>query len=64
MYVICINTTGFHFRMCDGMEQEEHTERDRFLEECIQDPSLRDKMSILSRTFQNRKNVSFPLILY
>ena len=36
----------------------EQAETDRFLEECITDPSLRDKMSIINRTFQNRKRVS------
>ena len=40
------------------MNNEKGTEHDRFLEECISDPSLRDKMAILSRTFQNRKRVS------
>ena len=38
-------------------------ERDRFLEECIADPSLRDKMSILSRTFKNKKKVGLCLNL-
>ena len=32
-------------------------ERSRFLEECMVDPSLRDKLSILTRTFQNRRKV-------
>lgn len=45
------------FRFCNNLSYEEETEHDKFLEECIQDPSLRDKMSILSRTFQNRKRL-------
>ena len=45
-------------RVQASLEEEEKTDSDRFLEECIQDPTLRDKLSILSRTFQNRKQVS------
>ncbi|CAH1779299.1 unnamed protein product [Owenia fusiformis] len=44
-------------RFCNNISQDESNERDRFLEECISDPSLRDKMSILSRTFQNRRKI-------
>lgn len=40
---------------------DEASEKDRFLEECIQDPSLRDKMAILSRTFQNKNRVCVHL---
>nr|KAG5712964.1 hypothetical protein BaRGS_021758 [Batillaria attramentaria] len=39
------------------LDREENTDTDRFLEECVADPTLRDKLSILSRTFQNRKRV-------
>ena len=45
------------FRTTEGLRSEERGEKDRFLEECIQDPSLRDKMSILSRTYKNRQRV-------
>ena len=45
-------------RFCDTLNNEEGAEHDRFLEECISDPTLRDKMSILSRTFQNRRKVT------
>ncbi|XP_052230840.1 hydrocephalus-inducing protein-like isoform X4 [Dreissena polymorpha] len=41
----------------NSLEDEEKTDSDRFLEECIQDPTLRDKLSILGRTFQNRKQL-------
>ncbi|XP_055892829.1 hydrocephalus-inducing protein homolog isoform X5 [Biomphalaria glabrata] len=37
------------------LDREENTDTDRFLAECVVDPTLRDKLSILSRTFQNRK---------
>lgn len=39
------------------LDREENTDTDRFLEECVADPTLRDKLSILSRTFQNRKKL-------
>ena len=39
------------------LDREENSDTDRFLEECVADPTLRDKLSILSRTFQNRKRV-------
>jgi hydrocephalus-inducing protein len=45
------------FRITSALEEEEKTDSDRFLEECIQDPTLRDKLSILGRTFKNRKQV-------
>ncbi|CAG5135278.1 unnamed protein product, partial [Candidula unifasciata] len=37
------------------LDREENSDTDTFLEECVTDPMLRDKLSILSRTFQNRK---------
>ena len=51
----------FHFcynRQHIELDREENADTDRFLEECVQDPTLRDKLSILSRTFKNRKRVS------
>jgi hydrocephalus-inducing protein len=44
-------------RYSGTLESEEAAEKDRFLEECIADPSLRDKMSILTRTFKNKQKV-------
>lgn len=44
-------------RFVGDLTDTEKSETDRFLEECITDPSLRDKMSIISRTFQNRRRV-------
>ena len=45
------------FRYTTTLSLDEVTEKDKFLEECNADPSLRDKMSILNRTFQNKKRV-------
>lgn len=45
-------------RLIGDIEAEEKQETDRFLEECIEDPTLRDKMSVISRTFQNRKKLT------
>ncbi|XP_077982980.1 hydrocephalus-inducing protein homolog isoform X2 [Glandiceps talaboti] len=44
-------------RFCHDLSAEEEMERDRFLEECITDPTLRDKMSLLTRTFKNRRRL-------
>ncbi|KAL3860158.1 hypothetical protein ACJMK2_010318 [Sinanodonta woodiana] len=42
-------------KIMSSVLEEEKSDTDRFLDECIQDPTLRDKLSILNRTFQNRK---------
>ena len=47
---------------CSSLDKEEGGEKDRFMEECFADPSLRDKMSILNRTFENRKRVSVAIL--
>ncbi|XP_019628796.1 PREDICTED: hydrocephalus-inducing protein homolog [Branchiostoma belcheri] len=39
------------------LSHEESVERERFLEECITDPTLRDKMSLLTRTYENRRRI-------
>ena len=44
-------------RFCSELDEEENQEKNRFLTECIQDPTLRDRLSILTRTFKNRKSV-------
>ncbi|XP_077975805.1 hydrocephalus-inducing protein homolog isoform X2 [Styela clava] len=44
-------------RFCNEISDEERQERERFLQECIDDPTLRDRMSILTRTFTNRRNL-------
>ncbi|XP_008833211.1 hydrocephalus-inducing protein homolog [Nannospalax galili] len=45
------------YRVCDYLSKEEKQETDTFLEECILDPSLRERLSILSRTFENQRNL-------
>ncbi|XP_069312434.1 hydrocephalus-inducing protein homolog [Eulemur rufifrons] len=44
-------------RVCDDLIKEEKDEMDEFLEECIIDPILRDRLSILSRTFENQRRM-------
>ncbi|XP_073911808.1 hydrocephalus-inducing protein homolog [Castor canadensis] len=44
-------------RVCDELTKEEKYETDAFLEECIIDPSLRERLSILSRTFENQRRL-------
>ncbi|XP_073081517.1 hydrocephalus-inducing protein homolog [Manis javanica] len=45
------------YRVCDGLIKEEKNEKDELLEECVIDPSLRERLSILSRTFENQRNL-------
>ena len=47
----------FFFRVCDDLSKKEKSETDEFLEECIIDPSLRQRLSILSRTFENQRKL-------
>ncbi|XP_062442830.1 hydrocephalus-inducing protein homolog [Rhea pennata] len=42
-------------RLCRRLQSQEEDETDRFLEECSVDPTLRERLSILSRTFQNHR---------
>ncbi|XP_006878929.1 PREDICTED: hydrocephalus-inducing protein homolog [Elephantulus edwardii] len=42
-------------RVCDDLTKEEKEETDEFLEECILEPSLRERLSILSRAFQTQR---------
>uniref|UniRef100_A0A2K6GI20 HYDIN axonemal central pair apparatus protein n=1 Tax=Propithecus coquereli TaxID=379532 RepID=A0A2K6GI20_PROCO len=44
-------------RVCDDLIKEEKDEMDEFLEECVIDPVLRDRLSILSRTFENQRRM-------
>uniref|UniRef100_A0A452UUD3 Uncharacterized protein n=1 Tax=Ursus maritimus TaxID=29073 RepID=A0A452UUD3_URSMA len=48
---------GEKYRVCDDLSKEEKNETDEFLEECIYDPSLREQLSILSRTFENQRRL-------
>lgn len=47
----------FFFRVCDDLSKKEKSETDEFLEECIIDLSLRQRLSILSRTFENQRKL-------
>ncbi|OBS80649.1 hypothetical protein A6R68_21144 [Neotoma lepida] len=44
-------------RVCDNLSKEEKLETDMFLEECILDPSLRERLSIVSRIFENQRKL-------
>ncbi|XP_037371987.1 hydrocephalus-inducing protein homolog isoform X2 [Talpa occidentalis] len=44
-------------RVCDDLTKEEKNETDEFLEECIADPLLRERLTILSRTFENQRRL-------
>ena len=39
------------------LESEEAAERDEFFEECLNDPTLRDQMSMLATKFRNKSQV-------
>ncbi|KAJ8247378.1 hypothetical protein GJAV_G00245700 [Gymnothorax javanicus] len=42
-------------RLCSELQREEGLEMDQFLSECGADPTVRDRLSLLSRTFQERR---------
>ncbi|XP_067158936.1 hydrocephalus-inducing protein homolog [Apteryx mantelli] len=42
-------------RLCRRLQSQEKDETDRFLKECSVDPTLRERLPILSRTFQNHR---------
>ncbi|KAM5208569.1 hydrocephalus-inducing protein homolog isoform 3-T4 [Hipposideros larvatus] len=44
-------------RVCEHLIKEEKNETDEFLEECVIDPSLRERLSILSRSFENQRRL-------
>ncbi|XP_033116735.1 hydrocephalus-inducing protein homolog isoform X2 [Anneissia japonica] len=44
-------------RFCQDLESEEAMDHDKFLAECISDPTVRDKMAILTQTFSNRRKL-------
>ncbi|XP_015443273.1 hydrocephalus-inducing protein homolog isoform X1 [Pteropus alecto] len=44
-------------RVCEDLIKEEKNETDEFLEECVIDPSLRERLSIISRTFENQRQL-------
>ncbi|KAF1661855.1 hypothetical protein FQA23_0006661, partial [Aptenodytes patagonicus] len=42
-------------RLCRRLQRQEEDEMDYFLKECTVDPTLRERLSLLSRTFQNQR---------
>lgn len=42
-------------RLCRSLQRQEEDKRDYFLKECIVDPALQERLSLLSRTFQNQR---------
>ncbi|XP_042653703.1 LOW QUALITY PROTEIN: hydrocephalus-inducing protein homolog [Tyto alba] len=42
-------------RLCHMLQREEEDKIDHFLEECVVDPKLRGRFSLLSRAFQNQR---------
>ena len=40
------------------LESEENAEKDEFFEEFLSDPTLRDQISILTRKYKNKMQVS------
>ncbi|EDL92535.1 rCG51388, partial [Rattus norvegicus] len=44
-------------RVCDDLHREEKQETSMILEDCILDPSLRERLSIISRTFENQRKL-------
>ncbi|NXQ99391.1 HYDIN protein, partial [Sagittarius serpentarius] len=42
-------------RLCGRLHRQEEDEMDYFLKECTVDPTLREGLSLLSRTFQNQR---------
>ena len=45
------------FRYCHELNMKNSEETDNFLEECMADPSLRDKYSLLTRSLRNKIKV-------
>uniref|UniRef100_A0A8C3Q1J6 HYDIN protein n=1 Tax=Chrysolophus pictus TaxID=9089 RepID=A0A8C3Q1J6_CHRPC len=42
-------------RLCHRLRRQEEDEMDRFVDECVVDPSLQERLSVLSRVFQNHR---------
>ncbi|XP_063801928.1 hydrocephalus-inducing protein homolog isoform X2 [Pseudophryne corroboree] len=45
-------------RLCSDLRAVEEEETERFLDECSADPSLRERLSLLSCTFHNRRRLA------
>ncbi|NXA22511.1 HYDIN protein, partial [Ibidorhyncha struthersii] len=42
-------------RLCRRLRRQEEDQTDYFLKECMVDPTIRERLSLLSRTFQNQR---------
>lgn len=42
-------------RLCGRLQQQEEGKIDRFIEECAVDPTLRERLTVLSRIFHNKQ---------
>ena len=60
MFVVVCNVT---VRLRDSLTLAENTERERLLEECALDPTVFDKKSIITRSYQNKRRVSDDVLL-
>lgn len=49
--------TVISYRAINTVEREEGNDKKSFQEEVIRDPTLQDKLSILTRTFHNKRMV-------
>ncbi|XP_051024710.1 hydrocephalus-inducing protein homolog [Acomys russatus] len=45
------------YRACDDLNKEEKNQTTEFLEDCLLDASLRERLSIISRTFENQRKL-------
>ncbi|XP_052022456.1 hydrocephalus-inducing protein homolog [Apodemus sylvaticus] len=45
------------YRVCDDLLKEEKQETNVIIEDCFLDPSLRERLSIISRTFENQRKL-------
>ena len=52
------------FRFYQELSYKEEERKDNFIEECITDPSIRDKLSLVTRSFKNRIKVSPKYIVF
>ena len=50
-------------RFYQELSYREEEQKDSFIEECISDPTLRDKLSLVTRSFMNRMKVGIHLFL-
>ena len=54
--------TAVLFRFYQELSYKEEERKDNFIAECIADPSVRDKLSLVTRSFKNRIKVRHEYI--